>query len=232
MKTEANNISLTPAMVVGLLISFFGYGIIQTLLAQPGTQNGLSQDGLTILGLAGVWILAGFLLLLVVRWEIAPLSSIGFRTLRLGEALLAAGMGVVLSISVPVMTLLVARVVPATDEGSVAALSGSTSWFVLLIGVITTGIVEEIIFRGYLIERLEALIGNRWLAAGISLIAFILAHVLTWNMQHLVAVVIPLGAIMTGIYLWKRNLPFNMIVHIVVNLPLVFLALANAPAGA
>jgi len=46
-----------------------------------------------------------------------------------------------------------------------------------LFGLFLTGtILEEIFYRGYLIERLGALLGRRWLAGIISWVAFTLVH--------------------------------------------------------
>lgn len=69
--------------------------------------------------------------------------------------------------------------------------------------------------------------GSRWLAVGVSVIAFVLPHTLSWNTAHVVGVVLPLGIILSLLYLWRRNLIFNMIVHFMVNLSLVFIALSS-----
>ncbi|MDX1379276.1 MAG: CPBP family intramembrane glutamic endopeptidase, partial [Anaerolineales bacterium] len=86
---------------------------------------------------------------------------------------------------------------------------------------------EEIIFRGYLIEGLAKLTGRLPIAVVISVLAFTLPHILNWNITHVIGVVLPLGLILSWLYLWKRNIIFNMIVHIVIDLPLVFIALSS-----
>ena len=49
--------------------------------------------------------------------------------------------------------------------------------FLTLFGLFLTGtILEEIFYRGYLIERLGDLLGRRWLAGLVSWIAFTLVH--------------------------------------------------------
>jgi membrane protease YdiL (CAAX protease family) len=133
----------------------------------------------------------------------------------------------VLSISVPLLTLLASQLLPSTTDGSILDATVQNSWQMLLLGVFTAGITEEIIFRSYLIERLDELTGRPFIAVGVSVLAFTLPHILNWNNTHVVGVVLPLGLILSWLYLSKRNIIFNMIVHIVIDLPLVFIALAS-----
>jgi membrane protease YdiL (CAAX protease family) len=54
---------------------------------------------------------------------------------------------------------------------------------------------------------------------------------------YVLAVVLPLGAVMTGLYLWRRNLVFVIITHFVfviithflLDLPIVLVALGVLP---
>lgn len=98
-------------------------------------------------------------------------------------------------------------------------------WWILLLSVVTAGVTEEVLFRGYPLERLYEMTGNKWLSGLISLAFFVAIHAAGWNMAHVVGVVIPLGIILTGLYFWRRNLLFVMIVHVVIDLPLVFISL-------
>ena len=41
----------------------------------------------------------------------------------------------------------------------------------------------------------------------------------------MVGAVLPLGAILTGLYMWRRNLLFVVIVHLLIGLPLILIAL-------
>jgi membrane protease YdiL (CAAX protease family) len=88
------------------------------------------------------------------------------------------------------------------------------------------GIAEEIFYRGYAIERIEALTGNRVVAATVPLLAFAANHFSQGAPGILITFVI--GAIATAIYLWKRNLLILIIAHFMVDfipnvlLPLIF----------
>jgi membrane protease YdiL (CAAX protease family) len=83
-------------------------------------------------------------------------------------------------------------------------------WLVTLI-VLRAGVVEELFYRGYAIERLQALgLGPFW-AVAIPLIIFALGH-WTGGWANIV-IALALGAILAGFYLWRRDLAANMIGH-------------------
>ena len=88
------------------------------------------------------------------------------------------------------------------------------------------GIAEEVFYRGYAIERIEALTGNRAIAAAVPLLIFAGSHFSQGCAGILITFVI--GAIATAIYLWKRNLLILIIAHFMVDfipnvlLPLIF----------
>jgi membrane protease YdiL (CAAX protease family) len=214
-------ISKHPYVIIaGLLLSLFALPITGLL-----TRN-VPEATKTIWGLTLTWVVTFALLILIKYGEGRAYSRLGFAPLTIKDGLLAAVIGIVLSISVPLLTLLVSQFLPSTTEGSILD-TAQAPWFILLLGVLTAGITEEIIFRGYLIERLSELTGKPLFAVGVSVIAFSLPHLLNWNISHVVGVVLPLGLILSWLYLWKRNIIFNMIVHIVIDLPLVFIALAS-----
>jgi membrane protease YdiL (CAAX protease family) len=215
---------LSPATGVGLMLALGGYLLVTLLLTV--LEDVLSANAGALTGLALAWLLAGAVLL-VVRWgEQRPFTSIGLKPIGGKAILLAIGLGILLSLTVPLLTLLVGQVIPATEEGSISAVAESAPVLLLLLSVLTAGVTEEILYRGYPMERLTELTGNVGIAAVISLVAFVLPHAVGWNLAHVVGVVIPLGIVLTGLYLWQRNLIFNMIVHTLIDLPLVFIALA------
>ena len=174
-----------------------------------------------------MWVLAGILVFIVVRGENRPLATIGLKKITVKEFLLAVVLGILLSLTVPVLLMLVSQIIPEAQEGNIAAATENVPAILLLLGVLTAGITEEILYRGYPIERVTEITGNKWVAFFISAIAFVLPHFVSWNLTHVVAVVVPLGFTLSALYIWKRNLIFNIIVHILIDLPLVFIALAS-----
>jgi hypothetical protein len=69
--------------------------------------------------------------------------------------------------------------------------------------VLRAGIVEELFYRGYAIERLQLLGLNRWLAAVIPLLIFGFGH--GTNGWANVVLALALGAVLTAFYLWRRD---------------------------
>src|SRR5207253_2949597 len=83
-------------------------------------------------------------------------------------------------------------------------------WLITLI-VFRAGIVEELFYRGYAIERLR-LIGLGWFwSVAIPLVIFSLGHWSGGAANILIA--FAAGLILTGFYLWRRDLVANMIGH-------------------
>jgi membrane protease YdiL (CAAX protease family) len=79
--------------------------------------------------------------------------------------------------------------------------------------VLTAAICEEFIYRGFGIEELVLLARRRWLAGLLSLTLFTVSHAGLYGMSA--ALIVPglVGAVLTGLYLWRRNLPSCMLVH-------------------
>ncbi|MAU01798.1 MAG: hypothetical protein CL608_32075 [Anaerolineaceae bacterium] len=67
--------------------------------------------------------------------------------------------------------------------------------------------------------------GRSWLAALITVLAFTLLHLFGWDWIHVVTAVLPSGIMLTLFYLWRRNLALNVIIHAVINAPLLLLPL-------
>lgn len=109
------------------------------------------------------------------------------------------------------------------------SVAGSAPAGLLLIVVLTASVTEELLFRAYPIEHLARLTGKRWPGALLSLAAFVALHLEGWNLGHVIGVVLPLGAVMTGLYLWRRNLVFMIITHFFLDLPIVLIALGVLP---
>jgi membrane protease YdiL (CAAX protease family) len=206
---------LIPAALIALYSLLFG-----PLLLRSAT----TPAGYSVIGFAVFWAVAlGLVALSRSGGDRSPVS-IGFRSLSWKWVAAALAIGVLLSLLVPVLTLLVTRVLPSSDVGGILDTAGQYPSWVVLLSVLTAGVTEEIIFRGDLIERLLEATGNPWGSALLSLGAFILPHLAGWNPAHILGVVIPLGAVLTGLYMWKRNVLFVMIVHVMIDAPLFLLS--------
>jgi uncharacterized protein len=149
----------------------------------------------------------------VVMGEQLPLSSIGVR--RVTAATIASGLLVSAAALyvLPVLTRPLAAALRVGDlDARTAGLSALPGWFRVFIGI-TSGGVEETLYRGYAIERLSAMCGSRALGAAAATIAFGLAHVPYWGVRFSLAADLPFGIMMTLLYLWRRDLAANALAH-------------------
>ena len=78
--------------------------------------------------------------------------------------------------------------------------------------VLRAAVVEEFLFRGYAIERLQELTGSRFIAGAVTLAAFTFAHLAYWGWTQLIFAGAA-GLVLTLLYLWRRDLLSNMIAH-------------------
>jgi uncharacterized protein len=96
-----------------------------------------------------------------------------------------------------------------------AALEKWPLWLSLF-AVVTAGVVEEFLYRGYAIERLGWMIGSYWWAAAISLVIFGLVHLPFWGRGALVWSFFA-GGVFTVLFLWKYDLLACMLAHTICN---------------
>ncbi len=94
-------------------------------------------------------------------------------------------------------------------------------WVDLTVGLVMVGIVEEVVFRGYLWIFLSRYTSRAWVVIGISAIAFGLIH---WSggLQQIMATS-AVGAVFMALYLRTHSLPAIMVAHYLVN----FIAFSN-----
>lgn len=211
----------------GLALAMLGLpavvAIYREVAPDPGAGGAVAIRELVILALVG-------LLIWIVRTrERLPLSSIGIGPVGLWRSLAWSLLLILLTV-LGLAACLGLFAVAGVDYGQGNAALSTSMWAVALT-VARAGIAEEVFYRGYAIERIEALTGNRWLAASIPLIAFAAFHYRQGWPGIFIAFV--LGAILTGFYLWKRNLVANMFAHFLVDfIPNVALPLILATAEA
>jgi membrane protease YdiL (CAAX protease family) len=157
--------------------------------------------------------IAAAVVLVVVRVERQPLSSIGLR--RPGWSTLVFGslVALVTLVVLPWATRPLTGPQPGERVASeIRTLSLWPIWFRAFVGA-TAGVVEETLYRGYAVERLAALTRRRWLGALLALMGFTLAHVPAWGLRYSLAADLPFAIVMTLFYLWRRDLAANALAH-------------------
>ncbi len=196
-----------PATTAGLCIALAGPLLpVARLLGDP------TAVGNRVLEQLYLWLLAAVLFVVIVKWEkLGPssvgLSRIGWRSLVWG-AVAAALLVLVVS---PLGGLLLAWLQPGAYEAGLVKLQSMPIWFLVFAGA-TAGVVEELLYRGYGIERLSVLTGSIWAGALLALSAFVLVHIPFWGLGVALAT-LPAGALLTALYVWKRDLVINMVAH-------------------
>src|SRR5436189_6283404 len=195
---------ISSATLVGLLISLFAMVVIRYAFAFFVPEITFAS---AILKETLIWASAAALLFIIRRGERLSLRSIGLGTCRWWKSI-AWGL-VIAIVSAGVVGGLAYLTGYGHGPGS-AAFEKLPLWLITLI-VLRAGVVEELFYRGYAIERLQAVgLKPAW-AAGIPLVIFALGHWTGGAANILIALV--LGTILSVFYLWRRDLIANMIGH-------------------
>jgi uncharacterized protein len=168
------------------------------------------------------WVCVIALLLIIRFAERLPFRSVGIGRATIKSSL---GWGAIIAIVCLVLAAVIVALTHYNGGESGAALAKLPLWLVTVI-VLRAGVLEELFYRGYAIERLEALGLNRFWAGTIPLLIFGVAH-WTGGWANIVIALV-LGAALTLFYIWRRDLVANMIGHFAVDfignvLPRLFL---------
>ena len=194
---------MSRATWIGLFLALFGILIVRQAVSYlwptPTFTAALWKESL-------IWLCAVAVLVIIRRGERLPLTSIGIGTVTWWKSIL---WGLILAVICALVAL------THYGHGPVsAALEKLPLWLVTLI-VFRAGVVEELFYRGYAIERLQTLGLNRYLAAAIPLVIFSIGH-WTGGWANIV-IALALGGILSAFYLWRRDLVANMIGHFMVD---------------
>lgn len=166
-------------------------------------------------GEVALW--ANFILLIgiVLLLEKRPLASIGLRPLRWWTVPLGVLAGLISCCVFRLAYVLMIKFGITPNEAAVKGII-SLPFSMRLVLVLTAAVVEETLFRGYPIERLTDILGNKWFAGTITIIVFTVAHVPFWGAAQMIPTFAG-GIFITLLYLWKRDLMVNIVAHFVVN---------------
>lgn len=198
----------TPAVGVLLALGFFSLPVGAWVHDDAGLANHLLYEGV-------IWMWVVGMLLYVVRVERRPLSSIGFRAPGLKDGIIAILAGIVILAGLALMLLVVFPALHWSESSQVASISALPYWLNVLI-VVRAAVSEEILFRGYPMERLEELTGSRAVAGILTCTVFTLDHISFWGWHHIFIAGLA-GVALTILYLWRRNIWVNMIAHFIVD---------------
>lgn len=167
----SDNKTTTHSAVIGLILTI-GISLFYTLFIGPVyIQPVTSPIVYALIGFSVFWALTLCILLITKFAEARQLESIGFKPLSGRTVAIAAAIGILLSLAVPLLASLANQLLPISESGGILDTATNHPAWVILLGVLTAGVTEEIIFRSYAIERLFDLTGNIWSSALVSLVA-------------------------------------------------------------
>jgi uncharacterized protein len=195
---------ISPFTWLGLFIALFGFLVLRFGSRALGVSDTTAAN---VWKEVAVWIMAALLIALIRFGERLPLSSI-----RLGVAPWRQSLryGCILTGLCGVSAWIVIQFTGYGHGPGSAEFNKMPIWLETLM-VIRAGVVEELFFRGYAIERLEAMGSGRIFSAAIPLAILAAIH-WTGGLPNIIIALV-LGTIITVFYLLRRDLVANMIGH-------------------
>ncbi len=203
---KSNLRSRWPA-IIGLIVILGSEFILRDTLISRSSRE--LQIGIVIIA---EWIMAALLLFFwIPKIEHRQLSSIGFERFR-GKYI---PISIVAYIIYLVISLGAETGLQAAGLQSLRDLSPLLKHYniLLLLGLFLTGtFVEEIFYRGYIIERVTELSGHRWVAGIVSWLTFTLVHLRFFGIGASLEVAI-IAAILVLLYIKTRCIWPSIIMH-------------------
>jgi len=171
-----------------------------------------SSRALVTSGLVLHWLTLGLLLIIVMRWEGEPLQSIGWRSPRWSTL----PFGVLAGLCIAVVSAILSQLLRLRSDTYFLSFLQSLPALERVALVITAGVFEETLYRGYALERLSTYFGGKWVAAVVTVLLFTFAHAPAFGAAQLAPVLL-VSVLVTLLYLWRRNLLLNMIAHTTID---------------
>ena len=157
------------------------------------------------------WLAVGVLFAFVLLVEKRRLSSIALTMPNWKDILWAVVFWVIATVASGFLNALV----PLASTGGFQAILALPLPVIVAI-ILTTATTEEILFRGYPIERLRELTGSIWLGVAISFALFVVPHVRFFGPEWLVTNGVSV-VLLYILYVWRRNLWATMTMHLLGN---------------
>lgn len=203
--------------LLGLLVALGGLPLVNVLRhLMLGAQPAHPAAGM-VFDLAVEWLILAGIVALTLKVEHLGAAGLGLRRFSWGAVAAGIVLGVALfALSTATMILVQTAGLPDVTDATPAGTLMALSLPLRIAAVITAGVVEETLYRGYAIERLGAITGRYWLAGLVSLAAFSAIHAIFWGRVQIIVVWVDAAAL-TAIYLWRRNLLLNIIAHVVTD---------------
>jgi len=168
------------------------------------------------------WLFVGLIICFILLGERNKLSTLNIKKLDAGSFSLGMALGGFSMIYIVIHKVLIASYLDfgstSVIQNNDAGISSVGPEFIFVFGVfnvITAGIAEEIIYRGYATERLAMLKANKVVVFIVPLIAFVFMHYRK-GYEHMIAVLV-VGALFQLFYLKYRNLTITIVGHLLID---------------
>jgi uncharacterized protein len=205
------NYKIPTITTVGLVLAFFGGPLILFVFNQM-TEGLQLTNKLVLIREISLFLITGLLLVLVVKGEKLNLGSIGLHNKHWGKSLVLALLIMISSIALLAGILGIYHLLGISyGGGEQSHRYENVSLVVMSIMMLRAGVIEEICYRGFIMERLEKYTGNRLIYLYIPTLIFGLFH----YRQGIAGIVITTaaGLLLAFFYLKKRDLKANIIAH-------------------
>jgi uncharacterized protein len=207
-------IQRVPA-IVGLMVAWGGTALLVSPVARVLIHSFSLLAG--ILGQIALWFLCVVIIGIVVWWEKQPLNSLWLRPLQWQSFAWGGGLTLFSILMLFPCTEWVRTAVglPGYARGMETALVYPV--WLRVFTVLTAGIVEETMFRGFAVTRLLQLGGNSLLAIGVSSAMFAALHLPVWGTGPSLGFLIG-GLVTTAFFVWRQDLLAMIIAHVAIDM--------------
>jgi uncharacterized protein len=213
-KTNSNLNQVSTSTIIGLIIAFFGVPITINLF--QSTAPSPLTNSFVIAKELSAFLVTGILILIIIKGEKLGLNSIGIHSKHWGKSILWSLVILLSSFAAAAACLGIFSVVGISfGEGGESKKYITISLWVMSLMMLRAGVVEEICYRGYIMERLEKISGKWVVYFLLPSIIFGLLHF----RQGLGGIIISfvLGMVLSYFYWKKRDLKANIIAHFLVD---------------
>jgi CAAX protease family protein len=214
MQVQEINMS-RPITWLGLALALFGVPLV-IYLFQSNAPAGPYTNAFVVAKELSVFAAAGILILLILKGEKLGLDSIGLHSRDWGKSILWGFIGAVIAFAaLAVLLFIFSKTGIPFGQGAESKRYDQVSLWALTLMVLRAGIVEEVCYRGYVIERLETISHNWLIYFVLPLVLFGIFHYKQGLGGIIIATVA--GAILAVLYLKRRDLKANIITHFLVD---------------
>lgn len=201
---------------LGLALALLGPGIVAFLWSQS-TRERPSLDASAPWLATFVFLLAA-VAMIAFHGEKLTWADIGFGRISWSSTLSGLLLALFfIFIYGPIAYWALAKIGLGSFSDAQSLLGSLPAWY-LTITVVVVAAGEEWFYRGYAIERLQALTGSVWIAGATSLLAFAIVHIPLWGIGPSLTIGLLGGSIFTALYLWRRDVLFLIIAHVIADL--------------